>query len=169
MDYYKLAKVLKPQGLKGEFKLKPFVDDISRFYDLSHIYLKKNNRYVEYPVEKSRTYKQFAFLKVTGIDDCDAAEAIRGEYIYIDKAGAKKPEGAHFIADLIGMDVIGTDGTRHGTLKNVMQTGAADIYEIKGQKNFMIPAVPHIVLSIDEEQRVITVDSERLGEVAVYD
>ena len=169
MDYYKLAKVLKPQGLKGEFKLKPFVDDISRFYDLSHIYLKKNNSYVEYPVEKARTYKQFAYLKVTGIEDCDAAESIRGEYIYIDKAAAKKPEGSHFIADRIGMEVIGTDGTLYGTLKDVMQTGAADIYEIKGKRNFMVPAVPHIVLEINEDKCIITVDSARLDEVAVYD
>lgn len=169
MEYYKLARVLKPQGLKGEFKLKPFVDDISRFYDLSHIYLKKNNTYTEYPVEKARTYKQFAYLKVTGIEDCDAAEAIRGEYIYINRADAKKPEGSHFIADLIGMEVVGTDGTLYGTLKDVLQTGAADIYEIRGGRNFMLPAVPHIVLTIDEEQRVITVNSARLGEVAVYD
>lgn len=169
MDYYKLARVLKPQGLKGEFKLKPFVDDISRFYDLSHIYLKKENQYIEYLVEKARTYKQFAYLKVTGIEDCDAAEALRGSYIYIDKASAKKPEGSHFIADLIGMEIRGTDGFLYGVLKNVLQTGAADIYEVKGEKSFLFPAVPHVVLSVDEEKRVISVDHARLKEVAVYD
>ena len=169
MDYYKLAKVLKPQGLKGEFKLKPFVDDISRFYDLSHIYLKKNNEYIKYPVEKSRTYKQFAYIKVTGIEDCNAAEAIRDCFVYIDKASAKKPEGSYFIADLIGMEVRDSAGKVYGELSDVMQTGAADIYEIKGKRNFMVPAVPHIVLEINEDKRVITVDSARLGEVAVYD
>ena len=169
MDYYKLAKVLKPQGLKGEFKLKPFVDDISRFYDLSHIYLKKNNEYIKYPVEKSRTYKQFAYLKVTGIEDCDAAEAIRNSFVYIDKASAKKPEGSHFIADLIGMEVRDAAGKVYGELSDVMQTGAADIYCVKAQKSFLFPAVPHVVLNIDEDANTITVDADRLAEVMVYD
>jgi len=169
MDYYKLAKVLKPQGLKGEFKLKPFVDDISRFYDLSHIYLKKNNEYIKYTVEKSRTYKQFAYLKVTGIEDCDAAEAIRNSFVYIDKASAKKPEGSHFIADLIGMEIRDANGNAFGELSDVMQTGAADIYCVKAKKSFLFPAVPHVVLNIDEDANVITVDADRLAEVMVYD
>ena len=169
MEYYKLAKVLKPQGLKGELKLQPYTDDHERFYDLSHIYIKKGGAYEPHDIQSARLYKQFAYLKITGIDSCEDAEALRGHFLYIDRESAQKPEDSYFIADLIGMSVKAEDGSVYGTVKDVFNTGAADIYIISGTASFMFPAAPGVISDIDEKNRIITVNSTKLKEVAVYD
>lgn len=169
MDYYKLAKVLKPQGLKGELKLKPYTDNPERFYDLSHIYIKKDNNYIKHDVEHARLYKQFAYLKIEKIDSCEDAEELRNAFLYIDKASAKKPDDSYFIADLIGMKVMDQNSKEYGELKEIFNTGSVDIYCVNSQKNFMFPAAPGVIIDINESTRIITVDNVRLSEVAVYD
>ena len=170
MDYYKLAKVLKPQGLKGELKLKPYTDDPERFYDLSHIFIKSNNEFIKYNVNAARLYKQFVYLKIDEINTYEEADKHRNSFLYIDKNSAKKPEGSYFIADLIGMKVIDEHNNTYGELSNVFNTGSTDIYCVKnGKKELMFPAAPGVIISVDEEKRLIIINSIRLDEVAVYD
>ena len=169
MDFLKLAKVLKPQGLKGELKLEPFTDNPERFYDLSHIYMKCNGEYVCRKVYEGRTYKQFAFIKIEGVGSCEEAEKLRGSFIYLDKESAVKEEGSYFIADLIGMLAKGASGITYGRVKDVFNTGAADIYRVEGEKSLMFPAAPGVIISVDENERIITLDDKKLDEVAVYD
>lgn len=169
MEYYKLAKVLKPQGLKGELKLSPFTDNPERFYGLSHIYVKNNGKFESRAVQSARLYKQFAYLKIEGVESCEDAEALRGSFLYVDRQSAKKPEDSYFIADLIGMEVEDEKGSKLGTVEDVFNTGAADIYRVSGAKCFMFPAAPGAITDIDEQNRVIIVSAKRLEEVAVYD
>lgn len=170
MDYFKLAQVLKPQGIKGELKLKPFVDELSRFDVLSHIFLKKGAIYERRAVEKTWTYKQFAFVKIEGCDDRNTAETMRGAFLYIDRAhAAPPPPGAHYIADLVGLEIRARDGRVLGELADVLQTGATDIYVMRGERPCMFPAAPHVVLKKDVSGGCIIVDEQRLQEVAVYD
>lgn len=170
MDYFKIAQVLKPQGIKGEVKLKPFVDHLDRFLSLTHIYLKRGGGYECRAVSGPRIYKQFAYLKIEGIDDRNAAETLRGQSLYIDRAhAAKLPEGAVYIADLIGLAVVTEKGKTLGTLKDVMQTGGVDIYVVETERPFLFAAAPHVVLKKDVQGGRIIVDETRLGEVAVYE
>ncbi len=169
MDYYRLGRVLKPVGLEGGIKLAPFVDDLDRFRDLTHIYLKTGNGFERRDVRESRTYRSFAYIKISGCSSVEEAEKLRNSFVYIDRQSAVKPEGTHFIADLIGMSVRGTDGTGYRELSEVLQHGSADVYCVKGAKDFMFPALKSVITGIDEDARVITVDPERLKEVAVYD
>ena len=77
MDYFELGQVLKSQGIKGEVKLRPYTDDLERFGALCHVYLKKGGTYQKHSVQSARVYKEFAFLKIEGIDDRNAAEELR--------------------------------------------------------------------------------------------
>ena len=78
-------------------------------------------------------------------------------------------EGAHYLRDLIGCTVQDDNDTKLGTLKNVMQHGAADVYVVKGDKNFMIPAIARVIVSVDIVSKVIVVNSQTIDEVIVYD
>ena len=170
MDYFKLAQVLKPQGLKGELKCKAFTDDLSRFFDLPHVFIKKRDGFEKRLVLEARLYKQFAYLKIAGCDDIEAAEKLRNRFLYIDRQNAAKiPEGSYYIADLIGLDVVTEDGKLLGVLKNVIQTGGTDVYEVEGKSHFLFPSVSHVVLSVDLTSGKMTVDQSELGQVAVYD
>jgi 16S rRNA processing protein RimM len=158
-EYFELGRILKPQGIKGEVKLDAFTDGLSRFLDLEFVYFKKTE-YERVDIENARIDARYAYLKLRGIDTRDDAEKLRGTLLYIDRAhAAKLPEGAFYIQDLIGC-----------TVKDDTGNGAADVYVVKLEKGTcMFPAVGHIVLVRDIENGVITVDAQRLTEVAVYD
>ncbi len=169
MDYFKIAQVLKPQGIKGEIKLKPFTDDASRFSNLAHIFIKKKGEYIKYEVESGRTYKQFAYLKLAEINSIEEAETIRNAFLYIDRDNAAElPEGHDYIADIIGCTV--SDGESElGIVDDIFNTGTADIYVVKGDKGFMFPAAPGVIVKRDVSKKMMLVDKKRLSEVAIYD
>ena len=167
-EFLKIGQILKPQGIKGEVKLKPFVDELDRFHDLETVYLKKRGSYEELQVESARTYKQFAYLKLKGIEDRNTSETLRNLSVYVDRDhAAPLPEGAFYIADLIGLDVYDDQGDCLGTLAEIMQTGGVDIYAVEGEKPFLFPAAPGVILERNLEAGRIVLDSSRLQEVMV--
>ena len=147
---------------------RPYTDDLARFSDLPHVFLKNGGQYEKREVLAARTYKQFVYLKIQGCGDRNTAEAFRGKTLYIDRENAAPlPEGAHYIADLIGLLVVNDAGKQLGTLKEVLQHGAADVYVVEGDKPFLFPAVPGVIIRTDIAGGTIIVDGKRLQEVAV--
>jgi len=171
-EYFELGRILKPQGVKGEVKLDAFTDDLSRFLDLDFVYFKNAEAgYRRVNVEKTRIDARYAYLKLQGIESRDDAETLRGVFLYIDRAhAAKLPEGSYYIQDLIGCRVTDQTGKSLGVLQDILQNGAADVYVIKMEKGTcLFPSVKHVVLNRDIESGIITVDAQKLAEVAVYD
>lgn len=170
MNYLKIAQVLKPQGIKGELKLRAFTDDISRFSSLEYTYLRTKNGYEKRALENARFYKEFVYVKISGCDDRNTAETLRGQFLFVDRENAAPlPEGAHYIVDLEGLELKDTKGNTLGVLDRIIQTGGVDIYSVKGERDFMFPAVPHVVLKKDVDNGYILIDEARLEEVAIYD
>ena len=170
MKYFQIARVLKPQGIRGEVKLKVFSDDIARFAGTDHVYLKRGSEYVYRKASKGRVYKDFVYLAVEGIETRNDAEAMRGEYLYIDReSAAPLDDGEVYLADIIGLAVEDEEGCALGTLTDVLQNGGVDVYCVKAERGFMFPAVPHVVIKKDVQGGRIVVDGERLKEVIVYD
>lgn len=169
-DFFELGKILKPQGIRGEVKVEAYTDDFSRFDYLQFVFLRQAGEMRKVTVESKRTDHAFAYLKLQGVDDRNAAELLRGQYLYIDrKNAAKLPEGRHYIEDMIGLEVVDSDGEFLGLLAEVIQTGAADVFRVSGKRGCMFPSTPQVVLDIDIDAGSILVDAERLQEVCVYD
>lgn len=149
MEQLKLGQIVSVVGLKGELKVYPFTDYKERFEELGELCIEDS----VFRIEKVRYgNNNVVILKIAGIDDRTSAEKLRGSYILIDKKSARKlPEDTHYIADLIGLTVINEDGTRLGTLTDVIQNKAQDLYEIEtvNKTKFLIPAVEEFVLAID--------------------
>lgn len=170
MDYFELGQVLKSQGIKGEVKLRPYTDDLERFGALCHVYLKKGGAYQKHSVQRARVYKEFAFLKIEGIDDRNAAEELRGQSIYIDREhAAPLPEGAYYIADLIGLRVEEEGGEVVGVVEDIIKiAGGMDVYQVKTEKgNILFPAAPGVIVQKDIQAGRMVVDKKRLNEVCV--
>ena len=90
----------------------------------------------------------------------NAAEALKGAELYIPRVeGAKLNEGEYYIADIIGMEVVSDDGAHLGRVKDVMETGANDVYvvEREGGKELLIPAIKDCILDTDIDANVLTV------------
>ena len=103
-DYLIIGEIVKPQGVKGEVKVRPITCDPSRFEGLTRVFFQDAaGAYVPEKIKVSRVDLDAVYLMVRGFSDRTAAEALRGRLLYVDRASATKlPKDAEFICDLIG-------------------------------------------------------------------
>ncbi|WP_066647585.1 ribosome maturation factor RimM [Christensenella timonensis] len=172
-DFFELGRILKPQGIRGEIKMDAYTDDLSRFSYLEQVFFRREDgSYEGVRVHSARVDARYAYLKLEGYDDRNAADALRGAMLYVDREhAAQLPQGAHYIRDLIGLCVQTQDGSVVGKLADILQNGAADVYVVKteGRGNCMFPSIPGVILEKDLAHGKIVVDEQRLGEVSIYD
>ena len=170
-EYFLIGQVLRPQGVRGQVKVRPDTDDPARYKLLDTVYLKKGDRYEPISISDVSVRDGFVFCTLNNASTCEEAEAMRDTMLYIDRAHAVDPgEDGDFICDLIGCRVIDTKGNEIGILKDVLQPGANDVYVIKMKKGMMyLPAVKHVVTETHTKDNYVVVDEERLPEVAVIE
>ena len=147
-------------GLKGEVKVYPTTDDPGRFRRLKKVILDNGKVSVDLEIESVKYFKQFVILKFKGLDDIEQVEKYRKASLYETRDNAvrlKKDE--FFIADLIDMKVVNEDGSPLGTLRDVITTGANDVYEVALDEGgtVLIPAIKECILDVDVENAVMRV------------
>ena len=170
-DYLMIGVVLKPQGIRGESKIKPYAADVSLFEEWKTLYVKENDAFSPVPCTLSRIHDGFVYAVLAGCKTADEAEKLRGKELYIDRAHAAKPEsGAVYIADLIGCTAVDETGRTVGVLTDVLQYGSVDTWVFRTESGtLMAPALLAVFPEVDLESRRISVVSEKLREVAVID
>lgn len=170
-DYFELGRILRPQGIRGEVKAELYTDDPGRVRELAQIYFRSDDGYRAAPVASARTDGRFGFIRLDGVEDRSAAEALRGCTFYIDREhAAPLPEGAFYVSDLVGLPVF-VGEAEIGTLREILQTGAKDIYvtDLSGGGQLLFPSVPDVFVTRDVRGGRIVLDERRLKEVGVYD
>ena len=159
-----VATVLKPQGIRGEIKIKVFLDNCEDFKSFKKIFVGKD----EYAVLGVRTQGDFAFVALRGIADRNAAELLRGKDVEVLRSDCPPlPEGRFYIADLLGCEVFYTSGEKVGEVKEVYPAGT-DIYVLStdsGELSFA--AAEGVIDEVDVEAKKITVNKKRFKEVSV--
>lgn len=158
VNYFKVGVITTAHGVHGEVKVYPTTDDVQRFKKAKNLIL-FNREDVEpsepldiRKVTSVKFFKQFVLLKLEGVDTMDDALKLRNYFLYVSRKDAVKCEkDEYFIADLYGLDVFDEEGNKLGTLKEVYQTGANDVYEIEKEDNttFLIPAIHECVKNVD--------------------
>ena len=162
-EYLQIGEIVRPQGIRGEVKLRAMTEDMSRYARLESVFLKKNGQMEEKKVLKGRSYDGFAFLQLEGVNDRDAAEALRGAEVYVDRRHAiKLGADENFVCELIGLRAVDETGETIGTLRDVLKPNA-----VCGV--LMIPALKRVVKTVDVDAGVMTLDSAALAEVAVWE
>lgn len=147
-------------GVRGEVKVFPTTDDASRFKQLKKVYLDTGREQIPLEIQNVKFFKQFAILKFKGIDNINDIEKYKGKSLLIDREDAVDlEEDEYYIADMIGMEVYTEDGNLFGTLKDVMETGANDVYIIDSEENgeVLIPAIKECILDVDIEKNRMTI------------
>ena len=164
-----IGEITKPQGVRGELKLRPITCDLGRFEDLKTAYLKRGDDFEEIHVRVTRIGADAVFFHMEGIDDRNAAERLRGKYLCVDRAHAVQlPPDTYFIADLIGCETFDTEGASFGHITDVLQPGANDVYEIEHGR-LMVPALKRVLSAVDIENRRIVFDAGVLREVGLFE
>ena len=151
--YIEAGRIVNTHGVAGEVKIEVWLD--------SPRFMRKFKRFFingsEIKMLSSREHKGFVLAKLEGVDDVNAAMALKGKTVHIHRDDAHLPEGHYFLQDIIGAAVIDESGAEIGRLTEVMETPASRIYVVKGETEHMIPAVPEFILSTDAESGIIKV------------
>ena len=158
-DLLRVGVITSTHGIRGEVKVFPTTDDPMRFLDLKNVILDAKRERKDLEIENVKFFKNLVILKFKGIDNINDIERYKGSDLLIRREDAVPlGENEYFIADLIGLEVI-TDGGEHfGVLKDVLQTGANDVYivETPQHKEVLLPYIEECILDIDIEKGVIT-------------
>ena len=164
MNLIEIGIILKPQGIKGEIKIQPKTDDISRFNKLSYIILDG----AEKKVIKVRTIDRAAFLLIEGISDRNEAEKLRGKSIFVYRKDSVKSSDRYFIDDVVGCSVLG-ENCCYGKVIEIMKNKLnRDVYVIENNgKKILFPFISSLVVSVDIENKIIKVDDNIFKEVSV--
>ena len=155
-NYLECAKVIATHGVAGAIKLESWCDSPYVLAELETLYFKKGEEYIPHEVEKSSVFKSIVIAKLEGIDTVERAAECKNMILYAARDDFELDDGAYFIADIIGLDVIDADSGRvYGKVKDVLNYGASDIYTVATEKGeCMIPAVPEFVVEVDLEKGV---------------
>ena len=148
-----IGEVLRPQGVNGELKVYPVTSDPKRFLKLREISLRSGGVKKTFVIIRARVQPDFVFLNVQGIDNKDQAETYRGWEVVIDSSEVPPLAEGWYYFELEGLQVYEGD-TLLGTLTQVLETGANDVYLVQGVAGeICIPALKSVVLRVDIENR----------------
>ena len=160
LTHFRIGQIVNTQGLKGEVRVYPYVDDINRFDELENFYLDKNFNQ-EFEVERVRYKGNMVIMKIKGVDSVEMAERLKTKNLYVSRENSVDlDQDEFFIADLIGLDVFTVAGEKVGTLKDVLQYSANDVYVVKGDndKEYLIPSTLKFVPEINIEEKKMIID-----------
>lgn len=151
--YLEAGKIVNTHGIKGEVKIEPWADSPEFLRKFKTLYI--NGEAIK--VCSARVHGAFVIAMLEGVEDINAAMALKNKVVSINRKDARLPKGRFFIADIIGAKVVDENGVELGVLTEVMERPAHDIYVVKGEREILIPAVPEFVLNTDVKNSIITV------------
>lgn len=170
MEYYRIAQLLRPHGVRGEVKAYPLTDDLTRFKKLKEAYIERSGRYEPVKIDGSKLVSEAVVLHIEGVDTPEEAEKLRGLYLAVDKAHAVRlPKDTYFVADIIGCEVESTDSAKLGRVTDVLETNANDVYVIEGERRLLVPALKKLLNTVDVDKKRIVLDAEVLKEVGLFE
>ena len=140
--YLECGKIVNTHGVRGEVKIVPWADSPEFLCGFSRLFLDEK----PLAVRSARVHKGSVIVQFEGVDSVEAAMLLKNRVVSIDRADAHLPEGTFFLADLIGLKVIGEDGGELGTLREVLSPSVQRVYVVDGPREILIPAVPEFIL-----------------------
>lgn len=167
-ERFQVGVISSTHGIRGEVKVFPTTDNVKRFKKGITLILDTGKEERQLIVEGVKFFKQFVILKFEGIDHINDIEKYKSKSLYVTRENAiKLKKNEYFIADLIGVQVWEDNGDFLGELKDVIETGANDVYVIKQEngKDILLPAIKECILSVEiEEKKMIVHVMEGLRE-----
>ena len=159
-DLLQVGIITSTHGVRGEVKVYPTTDDPRRFRRLREVVLDTGREKLNLEIEGVKFFKQFVILKFKGLDNINDIEKYRQKSLYVTRKNAVRLQrDEYFIVDLIGLKVQDEDGTELGTVKDVIETGANDVYEVEmaDGRSLLLPAIKQCILNVDVENGMMQV------------
>jgi 16S rRNA processing protein RimM len=149
--YLAVGKVTRAHGLRGEIVVAVLTEFPGRFAETELVYLGNEFEAEAYRLESYRWHKHTILLKLAGVADRTQAEQLRGQLVQVPVEEAMPlPEGSFYLYQLLGLQVITTEGETLGPIVNILETGANDVYVVERQgEELLLPAIAEVVQSVD--------------------
>ena len=166
-QYLRIGVITRPHGVHGEVKVYPTTDYPERFEEVTDVIIKTPDGQIRTGIEGVKYFKNLAIVKFRCFHSPEEIRGLAGADIMISRDQAQPlEEGEYYIADLIGCKVVSADtsqclpGRELGTVKDVLQTGANDVYVVQSPsgEEQLFPVIPECVLHVDIENSIITVN-----------
>ena len=159
-DLLRVGVITQTHGIRGEVKVFPTTDDPMRFKKLKHCVVQLKREDIELEVQSVKFFKQYVIVKFKNYDSINDIEQFVKKDLMVTRDNAVKCEpGEYFICDLIGLKDITDDGRELGTLTEVLETGANNVYEVTtpDDKQILIPVIDECILAHDMKAGTVTV------------
>lgn len=153
-DLLQVGVITSTHGIRGEVKVFPTTDDVSRFKKLKNVILDNGKEHRDLEIESVKFFKNMVILKFKGIDNINDIEKYKKAPLFVTRENAVPlEEDEYFIADLIGLKVVSDEGEDLGIIADVLQTGANDVYIIKkdNAEDLLVPAIHECIKNVDIE------------------
>jgi 16S rRNA processing protein RimM len=159
-EFLQVGVISSTHGVRGEVKVFPTTDDVKRFSKLKEVLLGAVYDAPLLHIEGVKYQKNMVILKFKEYSTLNDVEKLKGQQLFVTRKNAVKlSKDEYFVADLIGMRVIDEDKNICGTLKDVMQTGANDVYiiDLDDNRELLLPAIKDCILNLDFDKGIIKI------------
>lgn len=159
-QYLRVGVITSSHGIRGEVKLFPTTDDVNRFKKLKTAWIDTGKEKRPVTLEQVRFFKNMVIVKFKELNSINECEPYKGKDLLVTREHAiELAPDEHFIVDLIGLSVVTDEGQEFGTVKDILQTGANDVYVITGTdgKEYLFPSIKECILDVNLEEKRVTV------------
>lgn len=159
-EMLRVGVISSTHGVRGEVKVYPTTDDSERFLDLDQVTLDTGREQITLEIQNVKFFKNMVILKFKGYDNINDIEKYKGKDLLIHRDQAVElKEDEYFVTDLMGLKVVSEEGTVLGILKEVIPTGANDVYVVQPEngKELLLPAIKDCILNVDLEKGIMTI------------
>ncbi|MFC4387377.1 ribosome maturation factor RimM [Gracilibacillus marinus] len=162
-EYLKVGKIVNTHGIRGEVRIIRNTDFDERFDIGSILYIKQNGTddYIEVKVVSHRLHKQFDLVQFDNLTNINDVEKYKGSLLYVSKSNLiPLTEHEYYYYEIIGCEVVTESGERIGKVKEILSTGANDVWVTKSDegKEYLIPYIEQVVKKVSVEDKTITIN-----------
>lgn len=158
-DRFQIGVITSTHGIRGEVKVYPTTDDVRRFKKLKTVTADTGREKLELHVKSVKFFKQFVIISFEEYNDINEVEFLKKASLTVDRSNAV-PLGKdeYYVADLIGLKCITDTDEELGEIKDVLETGANDVYVIdRGSEELLIPAIKDCILGVDMDAGIMRI------------
>jgi len=153
-QYLEAGVITTTHGVRGAVRIQPWADDPEFLCGFERLYIDGK----EVKVLSASVHKSIVICMLEGVEDMNAAIGMKGKVVYINRDDVEIEEGRYFIQDLVGLQVFDKNLGELGKITDVMTLPANEVYVVKGEKSYMIPAVPEFVKKVDPDKGCVEVE-----------
>ncbi len=165
MKWVPVGRVVSTSGLKGEVKFYYYNEVKEEFFDYTSLFALKGDDYLELKPQEAKYRKHFFYLSFRGLSTIEEVSFLVTKELFVREEDLRPlDDGEYYEYQLIGLDVINVDGRRLGTVRSIMHTGASDILDVAGDREYLIPMVEGFITAVSREKGMVEVDIQGLAE-----